>query len=277
MTPSARALPHILVVDDSGGVRRKVERMLAPYVRVTLAESVPDALRALTPCMQLVLSDVQMPGESGLELAAILKRQRPDLPVILCTGVVDVETRSRAQALGVEAVLRKPLLSEPLLKVIRQWLGRETGEPGHPAPAQLAAVGPASVPEAPVLPTAAPASLPQESVLLDIDPLDELCRQPGVLSAAQLDESGIVQRQWNLPLPPELGHLAVNVLAGVYGVAGELGSVWPPGQFLQVQLLDRVWLVGRWRGQRLTLVVRDEQVAGRVLQRLQALGDPHQV
>ncbi len=59
----------ILIVDDSSGVRLMLARLLAPHLSVRLADGASSALDALTPETALVLSDVRMPGESGLDLA----------------------------------------------------------------------------------------------------------------------------------------------------------------------------------------------------------------
>lgn len=270
MTGFAPPLPHILVVDDSGGVRRSLERSLSPYMRVTLAESVSEALRALTPCVQLVLSDILMPGESGLELAAILKREQPELPVVLFTGVVDAETRSRARSVGVETVLRKPLLTGPLLKVIGQWVGNLPGQ------VEEAPSGRAPMPDRPVpVPELRPPTEAQSDTVTR-EPyaggLDEVCRKSGVLSAAQFTEQGELARQWNLPLPVELCGKAHEITRSLEQCADVMGSAWVEGQFMQLALTDRVLLLGKVEGKSLALVVRDSVVAAEVSQALRHLG-----
>ena len=55
-----------------------------------------------------LISDFNMPGSSGLELAAKVLRLRPDLPVALASGLVTDDLLTQAQALGVHEVIYKP-------------------------------------------------------------------------------------------------------------------------------------------------------------------------
>jgi CheY-like chemotaxis protein len=57
----------------------------------------------------LILSDINMPGMSGLELLPLAKAARPDVPVIMITAYGDPETRQRALENGAEALLTKPI------------------------------------------------------------------------------------------------------------------------------------------------------------------------
>jgi CheY-like chemotaxis protein len=57
----------------------------------------------------LILSDINMPGMSGLELLPKAKALRPDVPVIMITAYYDTETKRKAFAGGAEALLTKPI------------------------------------------------------------------------------------------------------------------------------------------------------------------------
>jgi DNA-binding NtrC family response regulator len=57
----------------------------------------------------LILSDINMPGMSGLELLPKAKALRPDVPVIMITAYGDVETKRRALENGAVALLTKPI------------------------------------------------------------------------------------------------------------------------------------------------------------------------
>jgi len=57
----------------------------------------------------LILSDINMPGMSGLELLPKAKALRPDVPVIMITASGDVETKRKALENGAEALLTKPI------------------------------------------------------------------------------------------------------------------------------------------------------------------------
>ena len=57
----------------------------------------------------LVLSDINMPGMSGLELLPKIKELRPDVPVIMITAYGDAETKKKALEIGADALLSKPM------------------------------------------------------------------------------------------------------------------------------------------------------------------------
>ena len=57
----------------------------------------------------LILSDINMPGMSGLELLPKAKALRPDVPIIMITAYGDAETKRQALANGAEALLTKPI------------------------------------------------------------------------------------------------------------------------------------------------------------------------
>ena len=62
-----------------------------------------------TGLLILILSDINMPGMSGLELLPKAKALRPDVPVIMITAYGDAETKSKALENGAEALLIKPI------------------------------------------------------------------------------------------------------------------------------------------------------------------------
>jgi DNA-binding response OmpR family regulator len=57
----------------------------------------------------LILSDINMPGMSGLELLPKAKEARPDVPVIMITAYGDAETKRKALESGADALLTKPI------------------------------------------------------------------------------------------------------------------------------------------------------------------------
>jgi len=78
------------------------------------AQSAQGALQRITECdkdtsLILILSDINMPGMSGLDLLPKAKAARPDLPVIMITAYGDAETRRKALANGADAFLTKPI------------------------------------------------------------------------------------------------------------------------------------------------------------------------
>jgi CheY-like chemotaxis protein len=77
------------------------------------AQSALAALRRITDAtgvpLILILSDINMPGMSGLELLPRAKALRPDVPVIMITAYGDAETKRKALENGAEALLTKPI------------------------------------------------------------------------------------------------------------------------------------------------------------------------
>ncbi len=74
----------------------------------------------------MILSDVRMPGLSGLELLAEVRRRDPDLPVILLTGHGDVPMAVEAMRDGAYDFLEKPFSPEALLGSLRRALDKRT-------------------------------------------------------------------------------------------------------------------------------------------------------
>ncbi len=115
----------ILVVDDDPVMREMVAELLdeAGY-RTVLAETAEVALAALddAPDFGCVLSDVQMPGMSGLELLGALRERCPETPVVLMTSFGSIETAVEAMRLGAHDFVTKPFQSERLLLTLERAL-----------------------------------------------------------------------------------------------------------------------------------------------------------
>ena len=82
-----------------------------------------EALRrfqAMPDAFDLVITDQTMPDLTGAELTQALRHIRPDIPVILCTGFSHVMDAVKAQALGIDAFLQKPLDLKALAGAIEQ-------------------------------------------------------------------------------------------------------------------------------------------------------------
>src|SRR5438105_15653938 len=77
------------------------------------AQSAPLALQCITEAgdraLILILSDINMPGMSGLELLPKAKAMRPDVPIIMITAYGDADTKRKALENGAEALLTKPI------------------------------------------------------------------------------------------------------------------------------------------------------------------------
>ncbi len=108
----------ILVVDGEPDVellfRQQFRRDLrAGRFTMEFAQSAPAALQCISDVADtsliLILSDINMPGMSGLELLPKAKAVRPDVPVIMITAYGDAETKRKALESGADALLTKPI------------------------------------------------------------------------------------------------------------------------------------------------------------------------
>ena len=118
----------LLVADDDPAVRQSLERTLTREgYGVVLA---PDGQAALDRLRQggvdLLLSDLKMPGLTGLELLKEAKAVSPDVDVIILTAFGTVEEAVRAMKDGAIDFLTKPLQRAQLLRVVRQALERRS-------------------------------------------------------------------------------------------------------------------------------------------------------
>ena len=119
----------ILVVDDEFDVemlfRQQFRRELrAGIFRMDFALSAVGALQRMSDVaaasLILILSDINMPGMTGLELLPKAKAIRPDVPVIMITAYGDADTERKALAGGADALLTKPIDFDALRNRIRQ-------------------------------------------------------------------------------------------------------------------------------------------------------------
>jgi CheY-like chemotaxis protein len=108
----------VLVVDDEPDVealfRQQFRRDLrAQRFTMEFAISAADALTRIADTREqlliLILSDINMPGMTGLEMLPKVKQIRPDVPVIMITAYGDPETRRKALAEGASGLLTKPI------------------------------------------------------------------------------------------------------------------------------------------------------------------------
>jgi two-component system response regulator AtoC len=111
----------VLVVDDDAVTRKILDRFLRTVgCQVTLAESYDQALLTLAiDPPDVVLSDIDMPGHSGLELLQKIKQIVPDMTVILVTAQNDMRSTVQAMQQGAYDYLTKPIDFERLHTILR--------------------------------------------------------------------------------------------------------------------------------------------------------------
>jgi two-component system response regulator PilR (NtrC family) len=113
---------HILVVDDEADVREGLRQLLSMEgYEVTTAESGAVALERAKPRrFDLVLTDLRMPGMSGVETLMGLKQLHPSMPVVVVTGYASNETTARCTREGAFGYVLKPFDLNHLLRVIQE-------------------------------------------------------------------------------------------------------------------------------------------------------------
>ena len=118
---------RILLVDDDEIAGRTMETLLNRYgYRVRRFEHPATALeefRARPESCDLVISDLAMPDMTGLHLAGALRRLRPELPILIITGMIDPAILQPARDAGLGTVLSKPVSPATLTQAIARLLG----------------------------------------------------------------------------------------------------------------------------------------------------------
>lgn len=118
MTDGARV--PVLLAEDEPALARVYGRALAASGFVV--DHVPNGAlalgRALTGDYAVLISDVCMPEMGGIELLSEIRRQLPDLPVVLLTARLDAETYGKARDLGSVRYLLKPVRMEQLARAV---------------------------------------------------------------------------------------------------------------------------------------------------------------
>jgi signal transduction histidine kinase len=119
----------ILVVDDETGPRESLKIILNPTYRVVAAQSGAEALDLFeqeTP--DLVISDIRMPGMTGTQLLAEIKRRSAATPVILITGYATVQTAQEAVRASAFDYISKPYNVTDILRVVAEAIKESQAE-----------------------------------------------------------------------------------------------------------------------------------------------------
>ncbi|ABQ25527.1 response regulator [Geotalea uraniireducens] len=110
----------LLVDDDIITLNLLSECFRQSGMRVHCAENGEDALQMMQEStFVLMLTDLQMPGMNGLELARKARELAPDLHIVMCTGALTREVCELARKAGIAKVLRKPYVFLEILAIAR--------------------------------------------------------------------------------------------------------------------------------------------------------------
>jgi signal transduction histidine kinase len=123
---------RILVVDDENGPRQALRMLLKEEHEVRLAADVPAALKILEQePINLVITDLRMPQQSGVELLQIVKQLYPETQVIILTGYAHLDSAMQAVQFGAFAYIEKPFDNMLMLQRVEESLAKYRMEHEH--------------------------------------------------------------------------------------------------------------------------------------------------
>ncbi|MGC6512511.1 MAG: response regulator [Parvibaculales bacterium] len=127
MTQPDETTAHILIVDDDTRIRSLLQKFLADNgYRTTVAGDAGEARKRLGALeFDLIVLDVMMPGETGLELTQSLRGKSNNVPILLLTALADVDHRIEGLKTGADDYLPKPFDPQELLLRINNILKRQ--------------------------------------------------------------------------------------------------------------------------------------------------------
>jgi len=119
---------RLLVVDDEKAISNLMKSMLERYgYSVTNTSASSEALQLFKQAPELfdlVVTDYIMPNLDGVDLATELLKIRPELPIVLCTGLNDDTKIQKALQTGITICIHKPVQAKELALTVRQTLDR---------------------------------------------------------------------------------------------------------------------------------------------------------
>jgi CheY-like chemotaxis protein len=116
----------ILVVDDEAEIRGLLRLFLkaAGYEVLEAADGRQAVTQSETHHVDLMMTDLIMPGQEGIETIRLFHKQQPKLKIIAMSGTMDAVFLKAASHLGAQATLAKPLNNEQLLETVRRVLAQ---------------------------------------------------------------------------------------------------------------------------------------------------------
>jgi len=138
----------VLIIDDEPNLRRILEATLGREgYEVSSHESFEEAKLALnTEAVDVVITDLQMPGASGMDVLGYCKQYAPDLPVIVITAYGTIEKAVAAMQAGAFDFVLKPFQNEELFRILSKAIQNRIRRRREPASELMSAVGVGSVP-----------------------------------------------------------------------------------------------------------------------------------
>lgn len=124
----------VLVVEDDAGLREAlVDTLTLADLQVVAADCAEQALLVLkNQAIAMVVTDVQMPGLSGIDLLQNIKQHYPQLPVLMMTAYATIDDAVKAMQMGACNYIAKPFAPEVLINMVEQYLPEAPAEKNTP-------------------------------------------------------------------------------------------------------------------------------------------------
>lgn len=123
----------VLIVDDDAIVVQSCLRILElEGIEVHAASTVDMGEEMLTarpaPPFDLIITDIKMPGQDGFAMIRRAKEIQPDIPILIMTGYLTVNTREKGRRMGADNYIAKPFTPEELVDAVLKTTNRHRGE-----------------------------------------------------------------------------------------------------------------------------------------------------
>lgn len=120
---------HILIVEDDEEMRSLLKELLEEEgFETACASNGSDALREIVKRpFDLIVTDIEMPGLTGLDILPEMKKRRPDASIIVMTSFANEEVHRRSLEKGASGYLEKPIHSKKLKALIHEILSTKRG------------------------------------------------------------------------------------------------------------------------------------------------------
>jgi len=120
---TTRPKATILIVDDEQGIRQSFNLVLKNHYNILMAGSGKEAVELFTKnSVDLILLDIILQDESGLDLLAKFKELEPNTEIVMVSAVKDIKTAVKAIKLGAYDYIEKPFFVEDILKIVNRAL-----------------------------------------------------------------------------------------------------------------------------------------------------------
>ena len=113
---------RILIVDDDAIVVHSCRRILeAEGMEIQSADNVEEGMAVLTAeNVDLMLTDIKMPGQDGFEMIKQARKIRPEMPILMMTGYLTSETIEAGRHAGADNCIAKPFTPEELIQAVQK-------------------------------------------------------------------------------------------------------------------------------------------------------------